>query len=139
METRYEIFGVKDAVYRLKDAIENSDGNVVNVLKNLGLEPRDFGDSELLDSIQWRVLDVTDFCDTNESELDFEETCPGKYSNIIDRLVCDEDIFADKIIRVARYRKSFIKTEDDKPLPSGVRRLKGMIWKGRIIFKKDSI
>ena len=137
METRYGVLGIKEAVHRLKDAIGNSDGNVVNVLKNLGLEPCNFGDSELLNGIQWRVLDVTEFGDTNESELDFEETCPGKYSNIIDRLVCDEDIFADKIIRVARYRKSVIKTDDDKPLPSGVRRLKGMIWKGRTIYDKN--
>ena len=135
--SKYSVIGIKEAIYHLKDAIENSDGNVVNVLKNLGLEPCDFGDSEQLNKIQWRVLDVTDFCDTNESELEFEETFPGKYSNIIDRLVCDEDIFADKIIRVARYRKSVIKTDDDKPLPSGVRRLKGMIWIGRTIYDKN--
>ena len=135
--SRYRVVGIKDAIHRLKDAIENSDGNVGNVLQNLGLATCDFGDSELLSKIQWRVLDVTDFDDINECALEFEETCPGKYSNIIDRLVCDEDIFADKIIRVARYRKSVIKTDDDKPLPSGVRRLKGMIWEGRTIYDKN--
>lgn len=135
--SRYRIVGIKDAIHRLKDAIENSDGNVGNVLQNLGLATCDFGDSELLSKIQWRVLDVTDFDDINESELEFEESSSFKHSNIIDRLVCDEDIFADKIIRVARYRKSVIKTDDDKPLPSGVRRLKGMIWIGRTIYDKN--
>ena len=134
---KYGVLGIKEAVYRLKDAIENSDGNVGNVLKNLGLVACDFGDSELLDSIQWRVLDVTDFDDINECELEFEETSPLKHGNIIDRLVCDEDIFADEIIRVARYRKSVINTSDENPLPSGVRRLKGMIWKGRTIYDRN--
>ena len=134
---KYGVLGIKEAVYRLKDAIENSDGNVSKVLQNLGLATCDFGDSDLLDSIQWRVLDVTDFDDINESELEFEESSSFKHSNIIDRLVCDEDIFADKIIRVARYRKSVLNTGDEKPLPSGVRRLKGMIWKGRTIYDKN--
>jgi hypothetical protein len=75
------------------------------VLQNLGLATCDFGDSELLSKIQWRVLDVTDFGDTNESQVEFEENCPLKHSNIIDRLVCDEDIFDDKIIRVVRSKK----------------------------------
>ena len=67
---KYGVLGIKEAVYRLKDAIENSDGNVGNVLQNLGLATCDFGDSELLSKIQWRVLDVTDFDDINECELE---------------------------------------------------------------------
>ena len=134
---KYGVLGIKEAVYRLKDAIENSDGNVGNVLKNLGLATCDFGDSELLSKIQWRVLDVTDFDDINECELEFEETSLGKHSNIIDRLVCDDDIFADEIIRVARYRKSVLNTGDEKPLPSGVRRLKGTIWVGHAIYDRN--
>ena len=46
--SRYGVVGIKDAIHRLKDAIENSDGNVDNVLQNLGLATCDFGDSELL-------------------------------------------------------------------------------------------
>ena len=134
---KYGVLGIKEAVYRLKDAIENSDGNVVNVLKNLGLATCDYGDSELLSEIQWRVLDVTDFDDINESELEFEESSSFKHSNIIDRLVCDEDIFADKIIRVARYRKSVIKTDDEKPLSGKVRILKGTIWVGHAIYDRN--
>ena len=65
--SRYRVVGIKEAIYRLKDAIENSNGNVGNVLQNLGLATCDFGDSELLSEIQWRVLDVTDFDDINES------------------------------------------------------------------------
>ena len=134
---KYGVIGIKEAVYRLKDAIENSDGNVGNVLQNLGLATCDFGDSELLSKIQWRVLDVTDFDDINECELEFEESSSFKHSNIIDRLVCDEDIFDDKIIRVIRSKKRELKTNDEKPLPSGVRRLKGAIWCGRPIFDRN--
>ena len=135
--SRYRVVGIKEAIHRLKDAIENSDGNVSKVLQNLGLATCNFGDSELLSKIQWRVLGVTDFDDINECKLEFEENCPLKHSNIIDRLVCDEDIFDDKIIRVVRYRKSVLNTGDEKPLPSGVRRLKGMIWKGRTIYDRN--
>jgi DNA-directed RNA polymerase sigma subunit (sigma70/sigma32) len=90
-----------------------------------------------LSKIQWRVLGVTDFDDINECKLEFEENCPLKHSNIIDRLVCDEDIFADKIIRVARYRKSVIKTDDEKPLSGKVRILKGTIWVGHAIYDRN--
>lgn len=134
---KYGVLGIKEAVYRLKDAIENSDGNVSKVLQNLGLATCNFGDSELLSKIQWRVLGVTDFDDINECKLEFEENCPLKHSNIIDRLVCDEDIFADKIIRVARYRKSVIKTDDEKPLSGKVRILKGTIWVGHAIYDRN--
>jgi hypothetical protein len=103
--SRYRVVGIKDAIHRLKDAIENSDGNVSKVLQNLGLATCDFGDNGLLSEIQWRVLDVTDFDDINECELVFEESSPLKHGNIIDRMVCDEDIFDDKIIRVVRSKK----------------------------------
>ena len=103
--SRYRVVGIKEAIHRLKDAIENSDGNVSKVLQNLGLATCEFGDNGLLSEIQWRVLDVTDFDDINKCELEFEENCPLKHSNIIDRLVCDEDIFDDKIIRVVRSKK----------------------------------
>ncbi len=93
----------------MKDAIENSNGNVGNVLQNLGLATCEFGDNGLLSEIQWRVLDVTDFDDINECELVFEETSPLKHANIIDRLVCDEDIFDDKIIRVVEYDDYILK------------------------------
>lgn len=134
---KYGVLGIKEAVYRLKDAIENSDGNVGNVLKNLGLEPCDFGDSELLDSIQWRVLDVTDFDDINECELEFEESSSFKHSNIIDRLVCDEDIFDDKIIRVIRSKKRELKTNDEASTSRRIRILKGKIWVGHAIYDRN--
>ena len=134
--SRYSVIGIKDVVYRLKDAIENSDGNVGNVLKNLGLATCDFEDSELLSEIQWRVLDATDFDDINESELDFEETSPLTHSNIIDRLVCDEDIFDDKIIRVIRSKKRELKTNDEASAPGRVR-LKGSIWIGHAIYDRN--
>ena len=121
----------------MKDAIENSDGNVSKVLQNLGLATCDFGDSELLSKIQWRVLGVTDFDDINECELVFEEACPLKHSNIIDRLVCDEDIFDDKIIRVIRSKKKELKTNDETSAPGGVRILKGRIWVGHAIYDRN--
>lgn len=36
--SKYSVIGIKDAIHRLKDAIENSDGNVGYVLQNLGLD-----------------------------------------------------------------------------------------------------
>ena len=135
--SKYSVIGIKDAIYRLKDAIENSDGNVGNVLQNLGLDISNFGDSELLREIQWRVLDATDFDDINECELEFEETSPLKHSNIIDRLVCDEDIFKDKIIRVVRSKKRELKTNDETSTPHRIRILKGTIWVGRTIYDRN--
>ena len=135
--SRYRIVGIKDAIHRLKDAIENSDGNVGNVLQNLGLASCDFGDSELLREIQWRVLDPTDFDDINECELKFEETSPLKHSNIIDRLVCDEDIFKDKIIRVVRSKKRELKTNDEASASRRIRILKGTIWVGHTIYDRN--
>lgn len=135
--SRYRVVGIKDAIHRLKDAIENSDGNVGNVLKNLGLATCDFGDSELLSEIQWRVLDVTDFGDINESELEFEESSHFKHSNIIDRLVCDEDIFDDKIIRVIRSKKRELKTNDETSTSRRIRILKGTIWVGHAIYDRN--
>ncbi len=44
-------------------------------MQNLGLDISNFGDSELLREIQWR-LDATDFDDINECELLFEDTNP---------------------------------------------------------------
>ena len=135
--SRYRVVGIKEAIHRLKDAIENSDGNVSKVLQNLGLEPCGFEDSELLSKIQWRVLDVTDFDDINESELEFEESSSFKHSNIIDRLVCDEDIFDDKIIRVVRSKKRELKTNDETSAPRGIRILKGTIWVGHTIYDRN--
>lgn len=135
--SQYSVIGIKDAIYRLKDAIENSDGNVGNVLQNLGLDISNFGDSELLREIQWRVLDATDFNDINECELEFEETSPLKHSNIIDRLVCDEDIFEDKIIRVVRSKKRELKTNDETSTPHRIRILKGSIWVGHTIYDRS--
>ena len=68
--TRYEVLGNMETVYRLKDAIENSNGNAGKVLENHGLKPCDFGDNKLLNETKWRVLGVIDFDDTDESELD---------------------------------------------------------------------
>ena len=135
--SRYRVIGIKDAIHRLKDAIENSDGNVSKVLQNLGLATCDFGDSELLSEIQWRVLDVTDFDDINECELEFEENCPLKHGNIIDRLVCDEDIFDDKIIRVVRSKKRELKTNDEASASRRIRILKGTIWVGHAIYDRN--
>ena len=135
--SRYRVVGIKDAIHRLKDAIENSDGNVSKVLQNLGLATCDFGDSEQLSEIQWRVLDVTDFGDINESELEFEETSPLKHSNIIDRLVCDEDIFDDKIISVVRSKKRELKTNDEASASRRIRILKGKIWVGHSIYDRN--
>ena len=134
---KYGVLGIKEAVYRLKDAIENSDGNVSKVLQNLDLATCDFGDSELLSKIQWRVLDVTDFDDINECELVFEETSPLKHGNIIDRLVCDEDIFDDKIIRVVRSKKKELKTNDEASASRRIRILKGTIWVGHAIYDRN--
>ena len=125
--SRYSVIGIKDVVYRLKDAIENSDGNVSKVLQNLGLATCNFGDSELLSKIQWRVLGVTDFDDINECKLEFEENCPLKHSNIIDRLVCDEDIFDDKINLIV------------KPLTEGYIINKTIIISEKEIFNKKDI
>ncbi|MBO7271250.1 MAG: hypothetical protein J6U89_00045, partial [Bacteroidaceae bacterium] len=135
--SRYRVVGIKDAVHRLKDAIENSNGNVGKVLQNLGLATCDFGDSEQLSEIQWHVLDVTDFGDINESELEFEENSPFKHSNIIDRLVCDEDIFDDKIIRVVRSKKRELKTNDEASASRRIRILKGAIWVGHAIYDRN--
>ena len=135
--SRYRVVGIKDAIHRLKDAIENSDGNVSKVLQNLGLATCDFGDCELLSEIQWRVLDVTDFDDINECELEFEETSPLKHGNIIDRLVCDEDIFDDKIIRVVRSKKRELKTNDETSTSRRIRILKGKIWVGHSIYDRN--
>jgi hypothetical protein len=135
--SRYRVVGIKEAIHRLKDAIENSDGNVSKVLQNLGLATCDFGDSEQLSEIQWRVLDVTDFGDINESELEFEENSPLKHSNIIDRLVCDEDIFDDKIIRVIRSKKRELKTNDEASASRRIRILKGTIWVGHAIYDRN--
>ena len=135
--SRYRVVGIKDAIHRLKDAIENSDGNVSNVLKNLGLATCNFGDCELLSEIQWRVLDVTDFDNINECELEFEETGPLRHSNIIDRLACDEDIFDDKIIRVVRSKKKELKTNDETSTPRRIRILKGTIWVGHTIYDRN--
>lgn len=135
--SRYRVVGIKEAIHRLKDAIENSDGNVSKVLQNLGLATCDFGDSELLSEIQWRVLDVTDFDDINECELEFEENCPLKHGNIIDRLVCDEDIFDDKIIRVVRSKKRELKTNDEASASRRIRILKGKIWVGHSIYDRS--
>lgn len=135
--SRYRVVGIKEAIYRLKDAIENSNGNVGNVLQNLGLATCDFGDNGLLSEIQWRVLDVTDFDDINECELVFEETSPLKHGNIIDRLVCDEDIFDDKIIRVIRSKKKELKTNDETSTPRRIRILKGTIWVGHAIYDRN--
>ena len=134
--SRYRVVGIKDAIHRLKDAIENSDGNVGKVLQNLGLATCDFGDSELLSEIQWR-LDATDFDDINECELEFEETSPLKHGNIIDRLVCDEDIFDDKIIRVVRSKKRELKTNDEASASRRIRILKGKIWVGHSIYDRN--
>ena len=135
--SRYRVVGIKEAIHRLKDAIENSDGNVSKMLQNLGLATCDFGDSEQLSEIQWRVLDVTDFGDINESELEFEETGPLKHGNIIDRLVCDEDIFDDKIIRVVRSKKRELKTNDEASASRRIRILKGTIWVGHAIYDRN--
>ena len=135
--SRYRVVGIKDAIHRLKDAIENSDGNVSKVLQNLGLATCEFGDNGLLSEIQWRVLDVTDFDDINECELVFEETGPLRHSNIIDRLVCDEDIFDDKIIRVIRSKKKELKTNDETSTPRRIRILKGTIWVGHTIYDRN--
>ena len=135
--SRYSVIGIKDAIHRLKDAIENSDGNVSKVLKNLGLATCGFGDSELLGEIQWRVLDVTDFDDINECELVFEETSPLKHGNIIDRLVCDEDIFDDKIIRVTRSKRREFGTNNEASASRRVRMLKGKIWAGHAIYDRN--
>lgn len=135
--SKYSVIGIKDAIYRLKDAIENSDGNVGNVLQNLGLATCDFGDSELLSEIQWRVLKATDFDDINECELKFEETSPFTHSNIIDRLVCDEDIFDDKIIRVVRSKERELKTNDEASASRRIRILKGTIWVGHTIYDRS--
>ena len=135
--SRYRVVGIKEAIHRLKDAIENSDGNVSKVLQNLGLATCDFGDSELLSEIQWRVLDVTDFDDINECKLKFEETSPFTHSNIIDRLVCDEDIFDDKIIRVVRSKKRELKTNDEASASRRIRILKGKIWVGHSIYDRS--
>ena len=40
--SKYSVIGIKEAIHRLKDAIENSDGNVGNVLQNLGLDTSGF-------------------------------------------------------------------------------------------------
>ncbi len=107
VNTRYGVLGIKDAVHRLKEAIDNADGNICKVLENLGLEPDKFGNSELLNGIQWRVVNIIDFSDIGESRLEFEETAPLKHSHIIDRLVCDENLFDDEVIRVSRSKRMF--------------------------------
>ena len=135
METKYEIFGIKDAVYKLKDVIESADGNVSKVLELLGLKPCNFGDSKLLDSIQWRVLDVIDFDDTGECSLEFEESCPLKRSEIVETLIFEGSL-GDKIIEVRRLEEESIPEYDT---PSGVKMLKGVVWVGRTIYKKGSI
>ena len=135
--SRYRVVGIKEAIHRLKDAIENSDGNVSKVLQNLGLATSEFGDNGLLSEIQWRALDVTDFDDINECELVFEETGPLRHCNIIDRLVCDEDIFDDKIIRVIRSKKRELKTNDETSTPRRIRILKGTIWVGHTIYDRN--
>ena len=75
--------------------------------------------------------------DINKCELEFEENCPLKHSNIIDRLVCDEDIFDDKIIRVVRSKKKELKTNDETSTSRRIRILKGTIWVGHAIYDRN--
>ena len=100
-KTIYWVEGTREAIYQLKDAIDNAEGYASNALEKLGINPEEF---DCDGSAEWNVASIDDR--DAYSVLTIDEFYPWGKGEVLESLL-EQPMFEDKITGCYYY------TEDE--------------------------
>ena len=101
---KYWVEGTKEAIHKLKDAIDAADGWARNALENLGLDPEQYDTHR----VEWNNAAVEDKEDY--SVLSFDEDFPYERGDIIDQLM-ETDLFKGKLTALYYFAEEMANSE----------------------------